>query len=320
MRPRFGEAVSLPKGIEPVIPPSSTNVSTVGARITVQLQASISLPLETKVERLLAMTTLSPSLPILLSPPSAGERLARCMAPHAHSSPPPLLLSSGCSTQVQTLRIASTKALIDAVIAALPSPTLPPRPPSLHIPPHVNYRDDIPEFEQPPHKRLHLSNLGSRYEIGESSTARPTRGRGTDYGFVSTVDVDERRQGVRDVGYGEVSTRVVELAEVHEHDIQDVYALLEDVQDGEEAYASREAWDHSIRLSQATHQELQTHRDHVYEHKTHIQAHQTQLHLQSTLIQTQHQVSETHFQMQQAEIAALRESDRRRQAQITETL
>ncbi|GJW18631.1 hypothetical protein Tco_0026067 [Tanacetum coccineum] len=31
----------------------------------------------------------------------------------------------------------------------------------------------------------------------------------------------------------------------------------------EEAYASREAWDHSIGLSQATHQELQTHRDHV---------------------------------------------------------
>ncbi|GJV10935.1 hypothetical protein Tco_1352476 [Tanacetum coccineum] len=31
----------------------------------------------------------------------------------------------------------------------------------------------------------------------------------------------------------------------------------------EEAYASREAWAHSIGFSQATHQELQTHRDHV---------------------------------------------------------
>ncbi|GKD26264.1 putative reverse transcriptase domain-containing protein [Tanacetum coccineum] len=57
----------------------------------------------------------------------------------------------------------------------------------------------------------------------------------------------------------------------------------------EEAYASREAWAHSIGLSQATHQELQTHRDHVYAHETHIQAHQAQLQLQSTLIQTQHQ-------------------------------
>ncbi|GJW49102.1 putative reverse transcriptase domain-containing protein [Tanacetum coccineum] len=87
-----------------------------------------------------------------------------------------------------------------------------------------------------------------------------------------------------------------------------------------EAYASREAWAHSIGLSQATHQELQTHRDHVYVHETHIQAHQTQLQLQGTLIQTQHQVHETRFQMQQAELAALRVIDRMRQAQMVETL
>ncbi|GJS77411.1 hypothetical protein Tco_0727292 [Tanacetum coccineum] len=183
------------------------------------------------------MTTPSPSPPISLSPPSAGERLARCMAPPAHS--PPLLPSSGCPTQIQTLRIASTQALIDAVTVALPSPPLPLLPPSLYIPPPVDRRDDIPESEQPPRKRLYLSTLGSRYEVGESSTARPTRGRGIDYGFVSTVDAEERRQGIRDVGYeirgtwvdlgeavpeiapmtvGEVNTRVTELAELHEHD------------------------------------------------------------------------------------------------------
>ncbi|GKD80698.1 hypothetical protein Tco_1347537 [Tanacetum coccineum] len=54
----------------------------------------------------------------------------------------------------------------------------------------------------------------------------------------------------------------------------------------EEAYTSREAWAHSIGFSQATHQELQTHRDHI----------------------------------QQAELAALRETDRRCQAQMVETL
>ncbi|GKG09504.1 hypothetical protein Tco_0338250, partial [Tanacetum coccineum] len=70
------------------------------------------------------MTTPSPSPPISLSPPSAGERLARCMAPSAHS--PPLPPSSGCLTQ--------TQALIDAVTAALPPPPLPPLPPSLPIP------------------------------------------------------------------------------------------------------------------------------------------------------------------------------------------
>ncbi|GJS49827.1 zinc finger, CCHC-type containing protein [Tanacetum coccineum] len=110
------------------------------------------------------------------------------------------------------------------VTVALPSPSLPPLPPSLYIPPPVDRRSDILESEQPPRKRLYLSTIGSRYEVGESSTARPTRGQGIDYGFVSMVDAEERRQGIRDVG-------VTELAELHERDTQDLYALLEDAQD-----------------------------------------------------------------------------------------
>ncbi|GJU75882.1 hypothetical protein Tco_1272952 [Tanacetum coccineum] len=243
------EPVSPHEGTEPAIPPPSTDIS-IGARIIVRPQVSISLPPEAEVERLLAMTTPSPSPPISLSPPSVGECLARCMAPPAHSSPlpvpSPLLSSYGCPTQIQTLKIASTQALIDAVTAALPSPPLPP---PLYIPLPVDRRDDIPEFEQPPRKRLCLSTLGSKYEIVESSTARPTRGRGIDYGFVSMVDAEERQQGVRDVGYGirdtwidpaetvpevahmtveEVNTRVTELTELYEHDTYDLYALLED--------------------------------------------------------------------------------------------
>ncbi|GKD63146.1 hypothetical protein Tco_1305254, partial [Tanacetum coccineum] len=211
--------------------------------ITVRPQTSISLPPEAKVKRLLAMTTPSPSPPVSLSPPSAGERLASCTSPPAHLSPPPvpspLLPSSGCPTQIQTLRMTSTQDLIDAVTAALPSPPLPP---SLYIPPPVDRRDDIPESEQPPRKRLYFSTLGSRYKVGESSTARPTRDRDIYYGFISTVDAEEMRQGIRDYGYGirdtwvdpaeaaleiapmtvrEVNTRVTELAELHEHDTQD---------------------------------------------------------------------------------------------------
>ncbi|GJX54709.1 hypothetical protein Tco_0283078 [Tanacetum coccineum] len=102
-------------------------------------QAFISFPPKAEVERLLAMTTPSPSPPISLSPPSIGERLARCMASPAHSSPPPvpslLLPSSGCPIEIQTLRIASTQALIDAVTVALPSLLLPPLPSSLYISP-----------------------------------------------------------------------------------------------------------------------------------------------------------------------------------------
>nr|GEY31046.1 hypothetical protein [Tanacetum cinerariifolium] len=130
--------------------------------------------------------------------------------------------------------------------AALPSPPLPP---PLHMPPPVDRRDDIPETKMPPYKRLCLFTLGSRYEVEESSTARPTGGRGIDYGFVSTLDAEARRQGIREVGYGirdtwidpsetvleiapmivgEVNTRVTELAELHDHDTQDLYALLED--------------------------------------------------------------------------------------------
>ncbi|GKC41401.1 hypothetical protein Tco_1059123, partial [Tanacetum coccineum] len=163
-----------------------------------------------------------------------------------------------------TLRIASTQALVDAVTAILRSPPLPPLPPSLYIPPPVDRRDDVLESEQPPRKRSCLFALGSRYEVGESSTARPTRGRGIDYGFASTLDAEERRQGSREVGYGirdtwvdlaeavpeitpmtvgEVNTRVTELAELHEHDTQDLYVVLEDAQDSRTRIAQRVTMD-----------------------------------------------------------------------------
>nr|GFC15303.1 hypothetical protein [Tanacetum cinerariifolium] len=157
------------------------------------------------------MPTPSPSPLTSLSPPSAGERLARCTAP-----------------------------------AALPSPPLLP---FSYPPPPVDRRDGILESEQPPRKRLCLSTLGSRYEEGESST----RGRGVDYRFTDTVEAEMRHRGIREVGYGirdtwidpakavlemasttleKVNTRVTELVELHEHDTQDLYALLEDAQDG----------------------------------------------------------------------------------------
>ncbi|GJU84490.1 hypothetical protein Tco_1292036 [Tanacetum coccineum] len=136
------EPVFPPEGTEPVIPPPSTDI-TIGARITVRPQTSISLPPEAEVERLLAMTTPSPSPPISLSPPSAGERLARCTAPPAHS--PPLPPSSGFT-------------------AALPPPPLPPLPPSLYIPPPVDHRDDVPESEHSPRaeeRRQGIKMLGT---------------------------------------------------------------------------------------------------------------------------------------------------------------
>nr|GEX17951.1 hypothetical protein [Tanacetum cinerariifolium] len=283
------ELVSPPEGIEPVIRPPSNDTTTTGARITVRIQAAIYFPPEAEVERLLAMPTPSPSPLTSLSPPSTGERLAR---------------------------LVSTQALIDADTAAIPSPPLPP---PLYIPPPVDHRDDIPKIEMPPRKRLCLSTLGSRYEIRESFTARPTKDRGIEYGFVSTLDAEARRQGIGEVGYG-IKDTWVDLAEtvpeiapmtVGEETIQIVK---------EEAYAARKAWAHSIGLSQAVHSELQTYQEQVYAHEFQLQAHQTQLQLQGTLIQTQHQSHKTRFQMQQTETAELRETDLRHQARMVETL
>nr|GFA39339.1 hypothetical protein [Tanacetum cinerariifolium] len=142
------ELASPPKGMEPIIPPPSTDNATTGARITIRPLTSISLPLE-------------------------AERLARCTAP-----------------------------------ATLPSPPLPPP----LYPPLVDRRDDILESEQPPRKRLCLSTLGSR-EVG--------------YGIRDTwVDLAEAVPEMAPTTLEKVNTRVTELAELHEHDTQDLYALL----------------------------------------------------------------------------------------------
>ncbi|GKA75851.1 hypothetical protein Tco_0782229 [Tanacetum coccineum] len=140
----------------------------------------------------------------ITTPPLQESALLGVQAPPTHSLPPPvpspLLPSSGCPTQIQTLRIVSTQALINAVTTALPSPPLPPLPPSLYVPPPVDRRDNIPKSEQPP----------------------PAK-RGREDSDLVSGRREGRRQGV--------NTRVIELVELHEHDTQDLYALLEDAQD-----------------------------------------------------------------------------------------
>nr|GEW29657.1 ATP-dependent DNA helicase PIF1-like [Tanacetum cinerariifolium] len=90
---------------------------------------------------------------------------------------------------------------------ALPSPLLPP---PLYIPPPIDCRDDILETEMPPRKRLCLSTLGSRD---------------------TWVDPTETVPKIAPMTVGEVNTKVIELAELYEHDTHDLYALLEDAQD-----------------------------------------------------------------------------------------
>nr|GEW09335.1 hypothetical protein [Tanacetum cinerariifolium] len=159
-------------------------------------------------------------------------------------------------------RYDDDKAAVERLLA-MPTPS--PSPLTLLSPPSTgeHRRDDILESEQPPRKRLCLSTLGSRYEVGKSST----KGRGVDYGFAYTVEAEMRHRGIREVGYGirdtwidlaeavpemapttleKANTRVTELAEIHEHDTQDLYALLEDAQDGRTRISQRVPMDSQL--------------------------------------------------------------------------
>ncbi|GKF35905.1 hypothetical protein Tco_0112663, partial [Tanacetum coccineum] len=136
--------------------------------------------------------------------------------------PPPstdITIGARITVRPQTSISLPPEAEVERLLAMT---TLSPSPPISLSPPSVGERlarDDIPESKQPPRKRLYLSTLGSRYEVGESSTARPT------------IDLAEAVPEIAPMTVGEINTRVTELAELHEHDTQDLYALLKDAQD-----------------------------------------------------------------------------------------
>ncbi|GKF25118.1 hypothetical protein Tco_0081012, partial [Tanacetum coccineum] len=185
-------------------PPSPPAYHTT-SRISILPEAHMPFPSEEEVERLLALPPPPPSPLISLSPPSAKERLARCLAapalpssplpiiPHPYGIPNHVRAPPGFRATIGRLRASSPSTHHPLH----PSPPLPPPPSSLHLPPHVptslplplsplpslpaslfiplliNRREDIPEAELPPHKRLCLTALTSRYKVGESSTATP---------------------------------------------------------------------------------------------------------------------------------------------------
>nr|GEU58645.1 reverse transcriptase domain-containing protein [Tanacetum cinerariifolium] len=99
---------------------------------------------------------------------------------------------------------------------------------------------------------------------------------------------------------GEVNTKVTELAELHEHDTQDLYALLKDAQDSRTRISQRVTMD-SQRVDLLMEDSI---------------AHQETILIVDEEAYTHHQVHETHFQIQQGKIEELREDKRRRQAQM----
>ncbi|GJV66358.1 reverse transcriptase domain-containing protein [Tanacetum coccineum] len=144
-----------------------------------------------------------------------------------------------------SLDVKSMEARI-AEYAVAPTPPSPPpfhiNLASLFIPPLVDRREDTPEAELPPCKRLCLTALTSRYDVGESSTAapRPAGGHGIDY-----------RQ-----------TRIFQSVETLIDDRQYHYetARLLD----QEALVSREAWAYFMGFSSAVNYELQGYRTHAW--------------------------------------------------------
>ncbi|GKF62674.1 hypothetical protein Tco_0182728, partial [Tanacetum coccineum] len=112
---------------------------------------------------------------VKLEPPMSSSMEAR-IAEHAVAptppSPPPSPLSPWSSPlpQIPSLPLPPLPSL---PLPPLPSSPLPPLPASLFIPPLVDRREDTPEAELSPRKRLCLTTLTSRYEVGESLTAAP---------------------------------------------------------------------------------------------------------------------------------------------------
>ncbi|GJV92076.1 putative reverse transcriptase domain-containing protein [Tanacetum coccineum] len=154
---------------EPAPTPPSPPAHCTIARISIRPEEPILLPSEEEVERLLALPP-PPSLPLIsLSPPSVEERLARCLAvPALPSSPLPI---------VPHPYAPPSSLHLPPPVPTSPLPQLPQLPNLLFIPP-VDCRENIPEAELPPRKRLCLTTPTSTYEVGESSTAvpRPTGG------------------------------------------------------------------------------------------------------------------------------------------------
>ncbi|GKD50016.1 hypothetical protein Tco_1278992 [Tanacetum coccineum] len=221
-------------------------------------------PSKAKVERLLALPT-PPSSPLIsLSPPFVEERLARCLAA-------PALLSS-------------------------PLPIVPHPYASLFIPPPVDRREDIPEVELLPCKRLCLTALTSRYKVGESLTvaARPTKGHRVDYGFIGTLDDETRCQRAEEVGYGirdvwvdpieaveevtpttleGVNARVTKLAADQRRTLRKILCGDQDAQDRQNSIITEIACT-SVGLSLVVHQELQAYRTHTQIQDHHIGLHE----------------------------------------------
>ncbi|GJX97689.1 putative reverse transcriptase domain-containing protein [Tanacetum coccineum] len=253
---------------EPAPTPPSPPAHRTTARISIRPEAPVLLPSKEEVERLLALPPPPPSPLISLSPPSAEERLARCLAapalpssplptvPHPYGSPNHVRAPPGFRAAMGRLRASSP--------STTESSTVVPRPTGGRM---VDY-----------------GFVGTL-----DAEARRQRAETVGYGIRDTwVDPREATEEIAPVTLEGVNTKVTKLTAVQEQDTQEIYAMIEDTQDwqtqiyqtvealvddrqyhyetarllDQEALVSREAWAHSMGLSSAVHYELQGYKTH----------------------------------------------------------
>ncbi|GJU08604.1 hypothetical protein Tco_1125034 [Tanacetum coccineum] len=175
------------------------------------------------------------------------------------------IITSACVISITLCYLASTSHSLLLPPPFILSNTRPAAPSSGTPPLHLlstDCREDRPEVTLQPRKRLCIA-IGPANEVRESSSAavtRPTGGLRADYGFVSTIDREIRRDPERDVGYGITDSwdEIVETlqgapvstdTELGRHmtafetrvrqDTDEIYTRLDDEQSGRQLLAGR---------------------------------------------------------------------------------
>ncbi|GJU78114.1 hypothetical protein Tco_1275184 [Tanacetum coccineum] len=210
-------------------PPSPPTCCTT-ARISFQSEAPMPFPSEEEVKRLLALPPSPPSLLISLLPPSAEERLVRCLAAPALPSSPLLIVPHPYGSPNHVCRPPAFRATMGRLRALSPSthhplhpsPPLPPSPSSLHLPLHVPISLPLPSSSLPllPASLIIPPPVDHREDTPK---AEPARDHGIDYGFIGTLDAETKCQRAKEVGYG--------IRDTWEQDTQDIYDVIKDAQD-----------------------------------------------------------------------------------------
>ncbi|GJT35809.1 hypothetical protein Tco_0926228, partial [Tanacetum coccineum] len=304
-------------------------------RVTAMISIPALVPVpawsNSKVARLLAISTppsspLSPwssPLPQIPSPPlpSIPSPSLPVSPPLPVSSPVPVLSLSPPVSPIRSLvyRAAMIRLRAEAASTSYSLPL-----------PHPSYSPtlDQPEVTLPPRKRLGIA-LGPAYEVGESSSAaaaRPTGGLRADYGFVTTMDREIRRDSEREIGYGITDSwdEIVETLqgapvstdmELGRH----MTAFETRVrQDTDEIYTrlTRKAWRRSMDVSDLARGEVMSLRTTILGQMSEIRelhaADRRRQAVTSEMLKADHRRS--------AEIRELRTVDRTRQQQLIQTL